>query len=172
MDNLSVRRPTGGRRFASPVGRQQMAAVTDIAENPVAISVVSPEGTHAISAERGKGGKVWLTCGCAASVADGWCRHRLDLLCFRYTATRDLAKASRTAFEQIVTGTSLQAAGLDADRALKAFNACLRAFDTHRPAEIIGDGLTVFTDLVSDLAACAGELEDALGALRRLLERA
>ena len=135
-------------------------------------TVVDGDGVQSISAERGKSGKVWLTCQCAASAADGWCRHRVDLLCFRYDRVPRADDASKHAFEEIVAGTSLSNAGRDADRALSAFDECLRVFDERRPAEIVGGKLGQFTDLVSDLAACAGELEDALGTLRRLLERA
>jgi hypothetical protein len=78
---------------------------------------------------------------------------------------------TRRAFEQIVSGTPLREAGLDADRAMAAFDECLRLFDERRPARVVGPSLGKFTDLVSDLAACSSELEDALGSLRRLLER-
>ena len=88
------------------------------------------------------------------------------------TGCRVPSAASKHAFEEIVAGTSLSNAGRDADRALSAFDECLRVFDERRPAEIVGGKLGQFTDLVSDLAACASELEDALGTLRRLLERA
>ena len=140
-------------------------------QNPVAIVVTDASGDHSIAAERGKNGKVWLTCQCAASAADGWCKHRLDLLCGRYDGAPKLSAETRRAFRQIVDGTSLHSAGEDADRALKAFEECLAVFDRRRPARVVGRDLGKFTDLVSDLAACAGELEDALGTLRRLLER-
>jgi hypothetical protein len=149
-----------------------MIILSDLAENPVSLTVHDKDGDHVISAERGKNGKVWLTCQCADSHAEGWCRHRVDLLCFRYDAVRDSTAATRRAFEAVVSGTSVFDAGRDADRALKAFNECLRIFDQRRPANIAHGNLGRFTDLVSDLAASAGELEDAIGNLRRLLERA
>jgi len=149
-----------------------MIVLDKLAHNPVNLTVVDGKGSQSISAEIGKSGKVWLTCQCAASAADGWCRHRIDLLCFRYDHASGASGASKTAFEEIVAGTSLANAGRDADRALSAFDECLRVFDERRPAEIVGGKLGQFTDLVSDLAACASELEDALGTLRRLLERA
>ena len=71
-----------------------------------------------------------------------------------------------------MTGTTLGNAGRDADRALTAFGQCLKIFDQRRPADPSGRDLGKFTDLASDLAASASELEDALGTLRRLLERA
>ena len=148
-----------------------MVPLSVLQRNPVALTVIDGSTRHDISAERGKGGKVWLTCQCAASQAEGWCKHRLDLLCFRYDAVRGADPQSRAAFEQIVSGTPLGEAGQSADRALKAFDECLRLFDERRPAQIVGRDLGKFTDLVSDLAACSSELEDALGTLRRLLER-
>jgi hypothetical protein len=149
-----------------------MVVLDKLVRNPVTFTVADGEGTQSISAERGKSGKVWLTCQCAASTADGWCRHRVELLCFRYDQAPRADEASKHAFEEIVAGTPLGNAGRDADRALCAFDECLRVFDAGRPAEIVGGKLGQFTDLVSDLAACASELEDALGTLRRLLERA
>ena len=148
-----------------------MVPLTDLKRNPVALTVVDGDGSHNISAERGKGGKVWLTCQCAASHAEGWCKHRLDLLCFRFDSARGADAETRTAFERIVSGTPLGEAGQNVDRAMKAFDECLRLFDEGRPEKIVGHDLGKFTDLVSDLAACSSELEDALGTLRRLLER-
>ena len=172
MDQLGAGRALYSRRNRAPPSGPVMTAVPDLVRNPVAFVVVDGEGSHSISAERGKNGKVWLTCQCAASVADGWCRHRLDLLCFRYDAAQGASAETRKAFEQIVTGTPLFNAGRDADRALTAFNECLQIFDARRPTPVVGPDLSKFTDLISDLAACASELEDALGTLRRLLERA
>lgn len=172
MDQLGSARALYSRKSRPVVGVPVMTAVPDLKRNPVAFTAVDAEGSHSISAERGKNGKVWLTCQCAASAADGWCRHRLDLLCFRYDAVPGADATTRQAFEQIVTGTSLFNAGRDADRALVAFSECLKIFDARRPTPVVGPDLSKFTDLVSDLAACASELEDALGTLRRLLERA
>ena len=159
-------------RRRRPPAANGMAILSDLARNPVTFTVEDGSGLHSISAERGQAGKVWLTCQCAASVADGWCQHRIDLLCFRYAGVKDADAETRHAFEQIVTGTTLHTAGRDADRALKAFDECLRIFDERRPTDVHGNNLGKFTDLISDLAACASELEDALGTLRRLFERA
>jgi len=148
-----------------------MVPLSELARNPVALTVSDDGEERSLSAERGASGKVWLTCSCASSTAEGWCNHRIDLLCLRYGATVGTSAASKQAFEQIVTGTALGHAGRSADRALKAFADCLAAFDAQRPANVAGRNLGKFTDLVSDLAACASELEDALGTLRRLLER-
>lgn len=170
MDSLDRARPTLANRRRKPAV-SGMVALGDLERNPVAFTVVDRAGPHSISAERGASGKVWLTCQCGQSQADGWCRHRIDLLCFRYDAAQTADATTKRAFEQIVTGTSLADAGRDADRALDAFDGCLRVFDERRPADVVGGDLGKFTDLVSDLAACASELEDSLGAMRRLLER-
>lgn len=146
-----------------------MASLSELVRNPVDFSVADGSEVYRISAERSTAGKVRLTCRCPDSVSDGWCRHRVDLLCFRYDGARGADLESRRAFERIVAGTALGTAGRDADRALKAFDETLRVFDERRPVPIHGRNLGKFTDLVSDLAACASELEDALGALRRLL---
>jgi len=171
MDQLALSRTLLNRRNRPPTAGPAMVALTQLLRNPVAIEVTDASGAHSISAERGKNGKVWLTCQCAQSTADGWCRHRLDLICMRYDAAKEASAETRQAFEQILNGTPLYHAGRDADRALTAFEETLRVFDQRRPADVSGRDLAKFTDLVSDLAACAAELEDALGNLRRLLER-
>lgn len=148
-----------------------MVPPSELKHNPLTFTVVDGDLRHEIFAERGKGGKVRLTCQCPDSSSDGWCKHRLDLLCGRYAAVAGLDSETRVAFERIVAGTALTAAGGDLDRAKKAFDDCLRIFDERRPARIVGQNLGKFTDLVSDLAACSSELEDALGTMRRLLER-
>jgi hypothetical protein len=77
----------------------------------------------------------------------------------------------KSAFEKIVDRTPLAEAGQGADRSMRTFQECLKLFDRNRPTTIAGRDLNKFTDLASDLAACSSELEDALGSLRRLLER-
>jgi hypothetical protein len=159
------------RRKPAP-GAPGIVAIGGLSRNPVEFTVTEAGQSHAISAERGPSGKVWLTCQCDDSHLNGWCQHRVDLLCFRYERTGDSTGEARRAFEAIVTGTTLGNAGRDADRALTAFGQCLKVFDQRRPEHPVGRDLGKFTDLVSDLATSAGELEDALGNLRRLLERA
>jgi hypothetical protein len=159
------------RRQRPAVGLDQPAPIKDLTRNPVMLAVADGATTLTVTAERGPSGKVWLACQCAESLADGWCRHEIDLLCFRYDGVRDADAATRDAFERIVAGTRLATAGRDADRALKAFDACLKRFDDTRPRKVHGSQLAKFTDLISDLAACAAELEDALSGLQRLLER-
>jgi hypothetical protein len=172
MDQLTrASAPLANKRRRHAVAESAIAPLTELDRNPVALIVRDERGAHNISAERGKGGKVWLTCQCQQSLSEGWCGHRLDLLCSRFESAPHADAATRQAFARVVAGTPLGEAGLDADRALKGFQACLTAFDEGRPTPVVGKNLSKFTDLVSDLAACAGELEDALGSLRRLLER-
>jgi hypothetical protein len=155
------------RSFGTPSG---MVPFGELVRNPVMISLSDESGASRVSAQRGKGGKVWLKCDCRDGAAEGWCQHRVDLLCFRYDAAPAADADLRRAFEGIVGGTSVLDAGRSADRALRAFNECLVTFDRRRPANIARGNLGKFTDLISDLAASAGELEDALGQLRRVLD--
>jgi hypothetical protein len=162
----------GNRRRKPAPGAPGITAISELGRNPVEFTVAEGGQSHQISAERGPSGKVWLTCQCDDGHANGWCQHRIELLCFRYDQIGTTTAEARRAFEAIVTGTTLGNAGRDADRALSAFAQCLKVFDQRRPANPVGRDLGKFTDLVSDLATAAGELEDALGNLRRLLERA
>jgi hypothetical protein len=171
MDPVAFSVGLANRRVRPPNVAGTVAPLSALTRNPVELVVVDEAGEHSIAAERGKNGKVWLTCQCAASVEEGWCDHRLNLICGRFDQTRDVSAETRKALGLIVNGTSLHTAGLDADRALKAFEECLVVFDARRPAQAVGRNLGNFTDLISDLAACASELEDALSTLRRLLER-
>jgi hypothetical protein len=173
MGHLDPSRGTLTNRRRKPAdGAAGMAALGALVRNPVALTIEDGGAALSISAERGVGSKVWLTCQCADSISNGWCRHRVDLLCFRYDQAPGATAQTRRAFEQIVSGTPVCAAGRDADRALSAFDECLRVFDDRRPVEVHGRSLGKFADLIADLAACTSELEDALGTLRRLLERA
>ena len=95
------------------IAASTMIALPDLVRNPVALTAIDADGPHAISAERGPGGKVWLTCQCSASVEEGWCSHRLDLLCSRYDAVKGADAATLRAFEQITGGTSLSEEPLD-----------------------------------------------------------
>jgi hypothetical protein len=158
---------SGKRSFGTP---SAMVPLGQLVRNPVMISVSDTSGASRVSAQRGKGGKVWLTCDCRQGIAEGWCQHRVDLLCFRYDAAPAADAELRSAFEPIVGGTSVLDAGRSADRALRAFSECLSTFDRRRPANIARGNLGKFTDLISDLAASAGELEDALSQLRKVLD--
>jgi hypothetical protein len=165
-------RPALSNRRRKTAFGTSIIALDQLSRNPVEFTVADGDRSHRISAKRGPGGKVWLTCQCDDSHANGWCSHRVDLLCFRYDRAGGATADTRHAFEAIVTGTALGNAGRDADHALTAFSACLNAFDQGRPTNTSGHNLGKFTDLISDLAACGSELEDALTMLRRLLERA
>jgi len=165
-------RPALGDRRQKPAFGTSIIALGHLPRNPVEFTVPEAERSHRISAERGPSGKVRLTCQCDDSHVNGWCRHRVALLCFRYDRAEGATAETRRAFEAIVTGTALGNAGHDADRALTAFSQCLNAFDRRRPTNTLGRNLGKFADLISDLAVCASELEDALTTLRRLFERA
>jgi hypothetical protein len=148
-----------------------MASLADLRLNPVVLNVRDGDREYIVSAERGKAGKVWLTCQCPDSTSQGWCVHRLDLLNRRFDFASDAGGQRHRAFSLVVDGTPLGEAGQDADRALSAFTMSLQALDDGRPRQIVGKNLGKFTELVSDVAVCSGELEDALAALRRLLDR-
>jgi len=148
-----------------------MVPLSELVCNPVEVTLKEESWSGSISAERGKNGKVWLTCQCTVSRTEGWCSHRIDLLCGRYENFANDAP-TRKALDQIFDGTLLKEAGTEADRSLKLFDDYLHAFDSQRPGNnLTGSGLGKFTDLITDLAASAAELEEALGRLRRLLDR-
>ncbi len=172
MDHLAGPVPSlRNKRKRSPTDASPVVALANLRLNPVVLNVRDGDGEYIVSAERGKAGKVWLTCQCPQSASEGWCSHRLDLLNRRFDHVSDAGGQSQRAFAQIVDGTPLGEAGRDADRALTAFGKSLQALDDGRPRQIVGKNLGKFTELVSDVAVCSGELEDALAVLRRLLDR-
>ena len=159
------------RRQKPRDGALPVVALKDLSRSAIAFRLADGVNTGTISVERGAAGKVVMVCQCGDCLADGWCRHCIDLLCLRYDGLQGADAPARQAMAGIVAGTRAASAGSDADRALKAFDACLKRFDEARPQKVRGRNLSQFTDLVSDLAACAAELEDALSKLQRLLER-
>jgi hypothetical protein len=142
-----------------------MLPANQLAQDTVSLSV---DGA-CVTARRGGAGRVWLSCSCARAVADGWCQHELALLRGRTDGVTD--PAALKVFREIVEGTRVQEAGYALDQAAAAFDDCLRNFDEKRPREISGRNLGRFADLITDLAAYAGEFEDASGSFRRLLAR-
>ena len=161
-----------GYRGRQPPMGNRMVSVAKLASESVSLS--GSEGDHPfrVTAKRGAGGKLWLTCSCPRADRDGWCNHELDLLCGRYEAVGAADRGLRETFTQIVGGTSVSDAGQALDRATRAFDDCLKVFDQGRPREANGRNLRKFTDLITDLAACAAELEEATGGFRRLLGQA
>jgi hypothetical protein len=165
-------RPTMSNFRQRPVaGAGSMAKLGDLKRNPIDIVINDADGEYFVCVERMARGSVRLSCGCSMSGLEGWCRHRIDLLSARYGHARWPDRGARRAFELIVTGTALIEAGRAADRALRTFDQCLFAFDSLRPPKLPGRGLNRFTNLATDLAASAGELEDALNRLRSVLGR-
>jgi hypothetical protein len=146
-----------------------MLPANQLAQHTASLTV-DPDAAQ-VTARRGEAGRVWLTCSCGRAVADGWCWHELALLSGRTENVVASDKASVNAFEQIIGGTRVQEAGRALDQATTAFENCLKIFDEKRPRRISGHNLGRFADLITDLAACAGELEDAAGTFRRLLMR-
>jgi hypothetical protein len=144
-----------------------MVPANQLVQDTVSLSV--EPGGACLTARRGGAGRVWLSCSCALAVADGWCQHELAVLRGRMDGIAD--PAALKVFRQIVDGTRVQEAGAALDQAAAAFDDCLRNFDEKRPREISGRNLGRFADLITDLAACAGEFEDASGGFRRLLAR-
>jgi uncharacterized Zn finger protein len=146
-----------------------MVPTNQLAEDAVSLTIDADGAV--VTAKRGAAGKVWLSCTCAEAAAEGWCQHEVALLCGRTDGVAAADHAGLKVFEQIVGGTRVQEAGQALDTATVAFDEGLRAFDAKRPQMVSGRNLGNFADLITDLAACAGELEDASGSLRRLLAR-
>jgi hypothetical protein len=157
----------GGFAGHRPAGSIEMMPIATLEQEAVSFRVAGP---HAIALQRFKSGQVGMTCDCAESVGQGWCRHRLEILCGRYGTILESSEPLERSIKQIVSGTLLADDAGKVDLLLKAFHASLAAFDANRPADIVGDNLATFTELVSDLAASSGDLEDAIGRLRRRLE--
>ena len=146
-----------------------MVPTNQLTEDAVSLTLASEGAT--VTAKRGAAGKVWLSCTCAAATADGWCHHEVALLCGETDGVAASDPAALKVFEQIVGGTRVQEAGRAVDRASTAFDDGLKIFDAKRPQAVSGRNPSNFAEIITDLAACAGELEDASGSFRRLLAR-
>ena len=161
----------GYRSRQPPVGNR-MVSVAKLGSESVTLSGSEGDQPFRVTAKRGAGGKLWLTCSCPRADRDGWCNHEIDLLCGRYDAVSTPDQSSRETFVEIVGGTSVSDAGQALDRATRAFDDCVKVFDQRRPRDTTGRNLSKFADLITDLAACAAELEEAAGGFRRLLGQA
>lgn len=164
--------PASYGRRASETHRA-LRTLGQLCQNPVAFRV-GPTGDSAvtITAERLDGGQVRMTCTCQERTKQGWCQHCVDLLCFRFDNIVIAGDAPTSAFRAIVSGTGLQHDARGVQAAAEKFNTSLKSFEGLRPHEVSGVNLHHFTDLVTDLAVTASELEEAIGRLQRRLDRA
>lgn len=163
----AANKKVGGSRDA---GLGQMTPIAELARDTVVCRVAASEASHEVHVQRFRSGQVGMTCDCTESLQQGWCQHRVDLLCKRYDTILDSDPEMRLALDRILGGTLLEEDALRLDGLVSAFNESLAAFDAGRPNNILGDNLATFTELVSDLAAVSADLEDAIGRLRRRFE--
>lgn len=147
-----------------------MVPLAELDDHAVSFRAADQAGVHDITVRRFKSGQVGMTCNCDDSRLQGWCRHRLDALCGRFAKLQSWDAGKQRALRQLVGGTLLEEDAAKLDVLLKDFDGSLKAFDKGRPDDVTGDNLSVFTELVSDLAAAAAELEDAVGRMRRRFE--
>lgn len=148
-----------------------MLTRSELPENPVALAVRDSDGRkHTITTERVRGGKVRMSCTCDAGRAQGWCRHRIELLCMRYEAVVSRNEDAEFHFEDIVMGTPLADAADEVDVALADYEAALRALDEKRPAGLDGGKLRIVAELAADLAEAATQLDTAIARFRKRLE--
>ena len=92
-------RPALSNHRQRPVaGAGGMAKLADLTRNPVELVVTDSEGDHFVCAERLARGSARLSCACSMSDLEGWCRHRVDLLCSRYGDVRWSDRVARRAF--------------------------------------------------------------------------
>lgn len=148
-------------------GSSAMVPLAELQEQAMTLHMEDASGAHTMAIRRFKSGQVGMTCTCGESRAQGWCHHRVDVLCGRFAGLRPWDGEKEQAVRRLAGGTLMADDAIKLDVLLKDFDGSLRAFDAERPANVAGENLSVFTELVSDLAAAAAELEDAVGRLRR-----
>jgi hypothetical protein len=139
-----------------------MLSRSELPENPVALTVAAPDGVFSVVTERIIGGRIRMACPCAEGAAQGWCGHRLRLLCLRYDDVVGQGPDDEFRFEDIVIGTPLADAADEVDLTLAEFAEARRALD-ERSAGRIAD--------LPALATAAGRLSDLARELDRALER-
>jgi hypothetical protein len=144
-----------------------MLSRSELPENPVALTVAAAEGVFNVITERIVGGRIRMACSCAESGVEGWCGHRLRLLCMRYDDVVGQSADDEYRFEDIVIGTPLADAADEVDLALSEFAEARRALD-ERSAARLAD-LPALAAAASRFADVARELDRALDRLRRRL---
>jgi hypothetical protein len=147
-----------------------MLTRSELPENPVSFAVKDPDGRrHHVEAERMRGGSIRMTCSCAASRSEGWCRHQVELLCLRYDQLAERNEELEFRFEDIVAGTSIADVADEVDLALADYDKALASIKTSVPAAFESQALRYVADLASDLADAARQLDVALGRFRKKL---
>ena len=147
-----------------------MLTRSELPENPVSFAVEDPDGRrHRIVTERMRGGSVRMTCSCAASASQGWCRHKVELLCLRYDHLAERDEELEFRFEDIVAGTSIADVADEVDLALADYDKALASLTKNVPTAFESQTLRHVADLASDLADAARQLEVALGRFRKRL---
>jgi hypothetical protein len=147
-----------------------MLSRSELPENPVALAVQDTDGrTFTVTTERVRGGRIRMTCSCSPSVAEGWCRHQVSLLCLRYDDVVDGGDSSEFHFEDIVMGTPLADAADEVDVAMEEYERALASMDASRPQGFDSHGLQALSDRAGDLADAAGQLAKAVDRLKKKL---
>lgn len=140
-----------------------MLTRSELLENPAVLTVSARDGPHTVTTERLRGGRIRMTCTCADGARQGWCLHRVRLLCLRYDDVVGSSQDGELRFEEIVTGTPLADAADELELAIADYESARQALAVLPPAF---DPATL-----KDVATRAGDLAEAARLLERSIER-
>ena len=143
-----------------------MLTRSELPRNPVALTIADGDARHTVTAERLRGNRIRIACTCHAP--EGWCRHRLDLLCLRYDAVLERDDEAEFGFEDIVMGTALADLADEVDVALQDYGKAARAMET-KPAGLDSGALRTLAERAADLSEAATHLDGALTRFRKKL---
>jgi hypothetical protein len=171
MTQLSSRRPShrkgDGRSLSASSAIVPLGALS---LNPASVDVEDGERVRRVTVVRLNGAHARVSCTCDAFADEDWCRHCVQVLCLDPTILSGLEPPLRAALPELVSGLPISADARALAAAQESFAASLRRFDAERPDGITGEKLSIFTELVSDLAVTSSELEDAIGRFHRSME--
>jgi hypothetical protein len=148
-----------------------VVAMGDLLHNPAVVEIVEKAGgTERVTISRLKGVHTQVSCSCEIFAQEGWCQHCVDVLSLSPEILSGLDVELVAALRQLVSGLPLVIEARQLVAQQQAFAASLQKFDAERPDGVAAGKLTIFTELVSELAVASSELEDAVGRFRRRMD--
>jgi hypothetical protein len=161
------------KRVMLKLGVIRMLTTHDIRQAPLTVTVHDTDGhTHTVIVASREAGRVAISCSCASFGREGWCRHVVDLCCMRLRDCGVTDPETDERFEEIVAGTTLEAAAHDADLGLVAYQQAIAALQAARPTQTSREALEAVAAASRQLTEAAEAASDAIRRLQRKIAEA